>query len=154
MKKTSFIFTIISLVFIFGCSQQVETSTAPQSTPSGGDGGVEEIVIMEEPETEEEPGIKETSKADVKEFTMTAKRFDFEPSTITVNEGDKVKIKITSTDVEHGFSLPDFNINERLIPDLEVVVEFIADKTGTFTYRCNVPCGSGHGAMKGALIVK
>lgn len=90
----------------------------------------------------------------VKEFTMTAKNWAFEPSTITVNKGDKVRIKITSVDVEHGFALPDFNVDVDLQPGQTQTVEFVADKTGTFSFRCSIPCGEGHREMRGVLIVK
>ena len=32
-------------------------------------------------------------------------------------------------------------------------VEFVADKAGTFSFRCSVPCGSGHQLMQGTLVV-
>ena len=59
-----------------------------------------------------------------------------------------------SVDVAHGFSLLDFNVNENLEPGKEITVEFIADKKGTFTFYCSVPCGANHKEMKGKLIVK
>ena len=34
-----------------------------------------------------------------------------------------------------------------------VTTEFIADKAGTFTFYCSIPCGRGHGSMHGKLIV-
>lgn len=87
-------------------------------------------------------------------FTMTAKQFSFEPGTVTVNKNDHVILKITSTDTTHGFSLPDFNVNVNIPPGETVLVEFDATKTGTFTYVCSVFCGSGHGQMKGLLVVQ
>lgn len=91
---------------------------------------------------------------EVRVFEMTAKQWEFTPSTITVNQGDAVELHITSIDVTHGFALPDFEINERLEPGEDVHVEFVADKQGTFTFFCSVPCGSGHGGMSGQLIVE
>ena len=91
---------------------------------------------------------------DIKEFSMTAKKWEFSPSTITVNNGDVVKLQIESTDVAHGFALSEFGINERLEPGKIIDVEFVADKSGTFTFSCSVSCGIGHGGMKGQLIVK
>ena len=102
--------------------------------------------------TVKEAEIQGTTGA-VKEFTMKAKRVEFAPSTITVNKGDKVKITITSIDAVHGFLLLDFNINEKLEPNKPVTVEFLADKAGTFAFKCSVPCGSGHINMSGNLIV-
>jgi cytochrome c oxidase subunit II len=89
----------------------------------------------------------------VKEFTMTAKQFQFDPSVITVNQGDRVRIKITSLDVTHGFALPDFNINQTLEPGKEVMVDFIADKKGEYPFHCSVICGEGHKEMTGKLVV-
>ena len=71
-----------------------------------------------------------------------------------MNKGDKVRITVTSVDVTHGFSLPDFGINKKLEPDAPVIIDFVADKKGTFEFKCNVPCGSGHKTMAGTLIVK
>ena len=91
---------------------------------------------------------------DVKEFKITSKQFSFEPSTIEVNKGDKVRLIVTSMDVPHGISIPEYNINERLDVGKSATIEFTADKEGTFTAFCSVFCGSGHANMKGKLIVK
>ena len=45
-------------------------------------------------------------------------------------------------------------LNAKLEPSIPVAVEFVADKTGTFQFRCNLPCGSGHTNMKGTIVVK
>jgi len=34
----------------------------------------------------------------------------------------------------HGFAINEFNVNERLEPGKTVIVEFVADKTGTFSF--------------------
>lgn len=92
--------------------------------------------------------------APVKEFTMSAKKWEFNPPRIEVNKGDSVVLKITSTDVAHGFNLPDFNIREDLNPGQEVTIRFVADKTGTFNFYCDIFCGAGHREMTGELIVR
>lgn len=101
-----------------------------------------------EPETGAEPPA-----AEIKEFTITAKNWEFEPSTITVNKGDTVKLNIKSVDIEHGFTLSEFNVRENLEPGKTVSVEFVADKSGSFTFFCSVFCGSGHSGMRGTLVV-
>ncbi len=90
----------------------------------------------------------------MKEFSMTAKKWEFTPATITVNKGDKVKLSIKSLDVNHGFAISEFNVNTKLVPGETEMVEFTADKSGTFTFFCNVICGAGHSDMRGTLIVK
>lgn len=91
----------------------------------------------------------------VKVFDITARQWEFEPSTIVVKKGDEVKLNISSVDVTHGFSLPEFDINNvHLVPDTTSFITFTADKTGSFTFSCSVFCGSGHSNMDGILIVQ
>lgn len=90
----------------------------------------------------------------VKEITITAKKFEYQPNTITVNQGDIVRLRITAKDVVHGFGLPEFGVKVELPPGKTVEVEFVADKKGTFDFRCVVRCGSGHRTMKGKLVVE
>lgn len=95
-----------------------------------------------------------TQNVEVKEFKITAKQFAFEPSTIEVNKGDKVRLIVTSMDVPHGIAISEYGVNERLNPGEPVTIEFTAEKEGTFTTFCSQFCGSGHGNMKGKIIVK
>ena len=90
---------------------------------------------------------------DVKEFTMTAKKFEFSPASITVKEGDKVKLTINSLDVPHGFSIDELDIKKDL-PVGTTTVEFTASKKGTFRFYCSLFCGTGHKEMEGQLIVE
>ncbi len=98
--------------------------------------------------------LQPATGASVKEFKMTAKQWEFQPSTITVNKGDLVKLSVTSVDVSHGFGLPDFNVSEFLSPGKTVNIEFVADKVGSYSFFCNVACGVGHSGMRGVLIVQ
>jgi len=91
---------------------------------------------------------------ETKEITMTAKQWNFVPSTITVNQGDKVILNIKSIDVSHGFAVPQFGIDALLTPGNNVNVEFIANKKGSFPFICSVACGAGHGTMRGKVVVK
>lgn len=88
------------------------------------------------------------------EIQVTARQWSFDPNTITVKKGDKVKLIITSQDVTHSFSLPGYNINVQLSSGTPMIVEFTADKVGEFPFRCSVFCGSGHSSMAGTLIVE
>jgi len=91
--------------------------------------------------------------AETKTIQMTAEKYKFTPDTITVHQGDKVILKITATDVDHGFGLKAFDINRMLPKGKTVVIEFIASKKGEFTFKCTKFCGLGHFWMKGKLIV-
>ncbi|RMD57796.1 cytochrome C oxidase subunit II [Candidatus Woesearchaeota archaeon] len=91
---------------------------------------------------------------EVKKFNIRAFQFGYEPDTIEVNLGDKVVINAHTSDVPHGLALPDFGVNMKLTGEDSVRAEFIADKAGEFEWYCSIPCGRGHGSMRGKLIVR
>lgn len=163
-KKILFTIFVLGLIFVVGCGQSTTSSGSPSlGVPAPGSEDIPEMVVVEEGQKTEEPlkaeevtpSREDTQQAgEVKEITMTAQRFSFNPGTITVNKGDTVKISIRSTDVTHGFTISEFGINVQLTPGKTEIIEFIADKTGTFRFYCSVPCGTGHGRMNGKLIVK
>ena len=90
----------------------------------------------------------------MREVKVAAFKYGFKPDRIIVKKGEKVRLLVTATDVEHGFALPDLKIDVKLPPNKEQMIEFTPDKTGEFPFHCSVYCGSGHKAMKGTLAVK
>jgi len=95
-----------------------------------------------------------TLNGDIRVINVRAFRFDFDPNPIIVNQGEKVKLIVTSTDTTHGIVIPEYGINVPAPVGRPTVVDFVADKAGTFSFFCNVYCGSGHSAMRGSLVVK
>ena len=79
-----------------------------------------------------------------------------EKPVIEVKKDDFVVLKLTSSDVVHGFSLKDFDIylTDGIQPGKVVYVAFKADRVGTFTFSCNAICGDMHQNMQGTLVVK
>lgn len=100
------------------------------------------------------PGSENVLTGKIKEIEVTARQFSFTPDLIRVKLGDNVRLKIKSVDVTHGFSLPDFGINEILEPGKTVIIEFQAARRGTFSFLCSIVCGAGHSGMRGTLIVE
>jgi|ERR1700693_924126 cytochrome c oxidase subunit 2 len=88
------------------------------------------------------------------EIKMTAKKYEFQPATVKVKQGEHVKLVITALDRDHGFKLEAFQVEKKLPKGEPVTVEFTADKTGTFPFQCSQFCGLGHGKMKGELVVE
>jgi len=81
----------------------------------------------------------------VKEFSMIS-RMDingevmsptFSLSEIRVKKGDTVKITVTNTNGTHDFVLDEFGIQKETPLNEPVVIEFVADKVGTFEYYCS-----------------
>jgi heme/copper-type cytochrome/quinol oxidase subunit 2 len=84
---------------------------------------------------------------------IEASRFSFSPSIIRVNPGDRVKIAVKSVDVVHGLYLDQYGISVTADPGQTAVMEFTADRAGSFRFRCSVACGDMHPFMIGRLYV-
>jgi cytochrome c oxidase subunit 2 len=87
------------------------------------------------------------------QVAMSADQFAFDPPVLHVNQGDRVLITLQATDVVHGFYLDGYGIETRVEPGIAQQVEFTADKTGKYRYRCSVSCGALHPFMIGELVV-
>ncbi|HWO27845.1 MAG TPA: cupredoxin domain-containing protein [Candidatus Acidoferrum sp.] len=95
-----------------------------------------------------------TSMRGVHEIQVTLRKYEFSPGSLRVRKGEQVKLVMAAADHDHGFKLDDFNINQKIPKGTTVVVEFTADKAGTFQFHCSSVCGLGHRNMKGTLVVE
>ena len=86
---------------------------------------------------------------------LTVKRFEYSQKEIALKRGQPVVIEITSLDVPHGFSVPDFNARaDVVLPGKVTRVRFTPDREGTFTFLCDIFCGTGHEQLEGHFIVR
>jgi len=88
-----------------------------------------------------------------REIHITAKKFDFTPDTITLKKGEPVVLVISSQDRNHGFNLRGFGIRADINPGGTAPIRFTPNKTGRFTFSCDVFCGDGHEDMTGTIVV-
>ena len=94
------------------------------------------------------------TEKDTREIRITTKQFSFSPDIIRLKLNEKVRFRIRSEDVAHGFSLPELGIDEVILPGKETIIDFQATKRGKFTLLCSVQCGAGHSGMRGTIIVE
>ena len=85
---------------------------------------------------------------------VKAKKYDFEPSTIEVQQGERVVLRVTSTDRLHGIGIKKFGVSKEVPKGETVDVEFVASSAGTYKVLCTEDCGKGHDDMVGTLVVK
>jgi len=88
-----------------------------------------------------------------KVIKITAKRFDYTPGNLTLKKGEPVILEFTTLDVLMGFNLPELNVRADIVPDKVTRVRFVPDKTGTFTFLCDIFCGTRHEEMNGTITV-
>jgi len=84
---------------------------------------------------------------------ISAKKFEFSPDSITLKKGEPVVLEISSADREHGFSLRAFGVRTNVSPGKVSRIRISPDKTGKFTFSCDVFCGDGHEEMTGTVVV-
>lgn len=87
---------------------------------------------------------------------VSAERFAYSPSEITVEKGTVIEFHLTSDDTDHGFRIIGTEVDVQ-IPKRrrgETVVKYTADTAGRFIIECTRPCGAGHTAMRAMLVVK
>lgn len=88
----------------------------------------------------------------VKEFTVVSKKLEwaFEPESIEVEQGDRIKVKVINEDnFDHGFAIDAFGISQRLPANGTIDVEFVATKSGEFPFYCSVSCSSSENSSFG-----
>lgn len=86
-------------------------------------------------------------------FEIDAHQFAYSPSELHVNPGDTVTIQLVSTDVVHGLYVDGYDMSVEADPGQSATLTFVADKPGSFRFRCNVTCGAMHPFMIGKLTV-
>ncbi len=85
---------------------------------------------------------------------VVMRKFAIEPAEIRVKKGQRVRLKVSTADVQHGFHVPDKNIREPVQPGRPAVVVFTAERRGEYRVVCSILCGKGHDDMKAVIIVE
>lgn len=90
---------------------------------------------------------------DPKVIQISAKKFEFTPSQITLKKGEPVILRLTSSDRVHGFLSKPLKIDTDIPNDSTKDVAITPDTAGDFTIICDHYCGTGHGNMKMKITV-
>jgi cytochrome c oxidase subunit 2 len=99
------------------------------------------------------PGVTESADGTIT-VVMRAEFYVFQPGIVRVPVGRRVRFRITSPDVLHGFQIVGTNVN------LTVAPGYVSEATATFTEPgeylvvCNEYCGLGHHNMQGTVVVE
>ena len=83
-----------------------------------------------------------------KVIEITAKKFEFSPTEITLKKGEPVILRLSSSDRVHGFMSKPLKIDTDIPSDTTKDVAVTPDTAGNFTVICDHYCGTGHGNMK------
>jgi cytochrome c oxidase subunit 2 len=101
------------------------------------------------------PGSAAPPPADPRVIDVIARRFEFEPSVITVTVGEPVRLMVRSGDGLHGFEIKKFKVSKDIPRGGEaVIINFTPNAVGEFPIMCSEYCGDHHEDMKGMLVVQ
>lgn len=88
-----------------------------------------------------------------KVIEISAKKFEFTPSQITLKKGVPVILRLQSSDRVHGFMSKPLKIDIDIPNDKAEEIALTPDSAGDFTVICDHYCGTGHGGMKMKITV-
>lgn len=88
-----------------------------------------------------------------REFTVTARNFRFSPNRIEVAQDDLVKLTVQSEDHAYSITIDEYRISRRIPAGGSTVLEFRADRAGTFAFYSNLS-DKRHAEMRGVLVVR
>jgi len=94
----------------------------------------------------DKPGLRQIGDHRYEAYYV-AQIFQWNPSQIEIPVGSTVHFFITSTDVVHGFTIPQENINSEIMPGWVSDVEHRFTQPGDYVLICNQYCGAGHSGM-------
>ena len=98
-------------------------------------------------------GLRAAAQPKEQIIKILARRFTYTPNKLSLKRGVPVILELTSADVLMGFNAPDFDVRADIIPGQTARVRLVPDKVGTFTFLCDIFCGSGHETMSGTITV-
>jgi cytochrome c oxidase subunit II len=98
-------------------------------------------------------GLRAAAQPEEQVIKILARRFTYTPNKLSLKQGVPVILELTSADVLMGFNAPDFDVRADIIPGKVARVRLVPDKVGTFTFLCDIFCGSGHETMSGTITV-
>jgi|HubBroStandDraft_1064217.scaffolds.fasta_scaffold723316_1 cytochrome c oxidase subunit 2 len=79
---------------------------------------------------------------------ISAKKYEFSPSQITLKKGDPVILRVISTDRIHGFMSRALKVDTDIFPGKSTDIAVTPAIAGTFMVIRDHYCGTGHGNMK------
>lgn len=96
-----------------------------------------------------------TQLSGTQEITIEGNEFSFTPSTITIKQGQAVKITFKNMGkYPHNFTISDLNVQTKTIqPGEQDSIQLTPSKTGSFFYICTVGSHADRG-MRGTLTVQ
>ena len=78
----------------------------------------------------------------------------FAPDRLQLQAGQSVRLRISSPDAVHGFTIPGLGVNvDEIYPGKVVEVDLTPEQPGRYAFACTRWCGVDHWRMRGVIEV-
>lgn len=158
MKFNTLLVFLFAILFIAGCTSAPTTPPTDEATETGAvvdadDNGEDANETGDVKNDDDDNGTGDAEGTgdaddDIRTISITAKRWEYLPNTVTVKKGEKVKLVITDSDTKHGAKF-----DTMVVTEVDGGVMLDTSTVGTFTFSCPTFCGEGHKEMKGTVVV-
>lgn len=101
----------------------------------------------------DKPGLHKLADGSYEAYYV-AQVFSFTPAVLTVPLGAKVTFYVTSSDVVHGFFIPNTDVNMMVIPGWVNETSHTFRHAGEYLLICHEYCGIGHQNMFAKIEVR
>ncbi len=110
-----------------------------QNTPDAAVETQENTETIVEEESTDDMMMEEDAMMEVRTIDMTGEDFSFDPSEISVQVGETVKVVLNAVDMPHDFVVDELDVRSDVAnPGETVEVEFTPTEAGEFEYYCSV----------------
>jgi cytochrome c oxidase subunit 2 len=83
-------------------------------------------------------------------FKASTDTFKFDKEEYTIKKGETIKLTLVNEKGTHEIIIKGLDVNLNAGQMSQIITP---DKAGTYTVKCNYPCGTGHITMTAKLIV-
>lgn len=123
-------------------------TTADENNDHGSDGG--EMGDMDDGEMDH--GANTPVAPGARPIELSGSSYEFDPAEITIPAGEDLAIVLTATDIEHDFTVEEFDTHVSAEAGETADGGLRAEEPGTYTFYCSVE-GHREAGMEGTLTV-
>jgi cytochrome c oxidase subunit 2 len=99
-------------------------------------------------------GCRNKGTSGAPRIKVVMKKYQIDPPVIRVKAGVTTDLEVSTTDVEHGFDVPQLHIKEPVRPGEPAIVTLKAPAKGEYPVVCGIICGPHHDDMSAKLVVE
>ncbi len=111
------------------------------------------MAFTEEYKVGEEQGIPIVEPPPGSDVYLLGRMWQWTPI-LKLKKGAEYTIHLSSSDLNHGFSLFPVNVNIQVVPGYDYGLKMTPNAAGEYKIICNEFCGLGHHLMVGKVIVE